>query len=113
MLTLASLRAVVQRGDHCQSAMQTGVDVGVATGVVTHFVHGALVVTLHNIGQPGLGMHGRGKRRAVAPWSGLTVSADRDINDVGIKGGDVVVAESESRQGAWPEVFDDHIGFTT
>src|SRR5258708_12044821 len=64
---------------------------------------------LQNVGQTGLRLNRRGKRRSVAPRPRLSVTADGDVDDPRIKLANLLVPKTEAIERARAEILNDDV----
>jgi hypothetical protein len=110
VLAFPCLVPVLEGGQHRDHALQPGIDVGVARGVVHRRAQGGAVVGVDNRGMARLALHRRREGGPAAPGRGLAVTADRHINDTGIVGAHLRVRETEARERARAEILHDDVG---
>ena len=106
VLATAGPLALVERGEDAGQALERGVHVAVGDRVVG--VGPAASFALEP-GQPALRAHDGGVRPAMGPRAGRAVAGQRGVDQVGVLGGQRLVAQADAVHDAGAEVLQHHV----
>src|SRR5689334_3514902 len=96
MLPLAGAGAVLQRREHGDHALQAGIEISMAAGVVPDLGERVPIMVLEDVREAGFRLYGGCESRPIAPRTGLPVPGDRDIDDGRVELAHLFITKAEA-----------------
>ncbi len=109
MLSATRAFSLLQTREDRNGALQSGVDVGMATRVVARLLQRLAEVVVHDVGETRFGLDSGGKGRAPTPGPRLAVPTHRDVDHGGVLRRDVLVTQAKGGEGPWAKILADDV----